>query len=96
MRRYCGTALARIQGRAAARFAAGATGLGLTVFYDVLTNAGAYVTIAGEKSVEGLVKFAAREYCLSGSTSRGNTVLSPRCSGPCCVCWRATEELNAG
>jgi len=54
-----GPLLARFRSRGIARLAAGGIGLALTFLYDVMTNVGAYATIAGEKSIEGLGKFVA-------------------------------------
>jgi hypothetical protein len=91
-----GPALARVPGRTAARLAAGAAGLGLTVFYDVVTSAGAYVVIAGEKSIEGLVKFVAAGILFVGLHIVWNTVLFAAVLGAVLrVLERQREELNA-
>jgi hypothetical protein len=52
-----GRLIVRRSSRSFAFVMAGAAGLALTTLYDVLTSMGAYVTIAGEKTLEGLVKF---------------------------------------
>ncbi len=65
--------------RPASRFGscviAGAAGLALTLCYDVLTSAGAYITIAGAKSLEGLVKFIAAGILFVGLHIVWNTAL---------------------
>jgi hypothetical protein len=70
-----GPGLARVRGRFAARLAAGGLGLVLTLFYDVMTNVGAYATISEEKSIEGLVKFVAAGILFVGLHVVWNTVL---------------------
>ena len=70
-----GPALARARSAGPARFFAAATGFALTAIYDILTNAGAYATIAGEKSIEGLVKFMAAGIVFVGLHIAWNTVL---------------------
>jgi energy-coupling factor transport system substrate-specific component len=92
-----GPALARIPGGAPARIASAATGLALTVFYDVVTSVGAYATIAGEMSVEGLVKFVSAGIVFVGLHIVWNTVLFAAALGAVLrVLKRHREELNAG
>jgi hypothetical protein len=50
-------------------------GLALTVLYDVLTNAGAYVTMTGDRTFEALAKFIAAGMLLSGVHIVWNTVV---------------------
>jgi hypothetical protein len=92
-----GPALARIRRRSMSALAAGATGLALTAIYDVATNAGAYATIAGEKSIEGLVKFVAAGILFVGLHIVWNTVLFAAALGAVLrVLEKQREELNAG
>ena len=92
-----GPALARIRGGVAARLVGAAAGLALTVFYDIVTNVGAYATIAGEKTIEGLVKFVAAGIVFVGLHIVWNTVLFAVVLGAVLrVLERQREELNAG
>jgi len=92
-----GPALARVPGGAAARLAAGTTGLALTVIYDLVTNVGAYVTFAGEKTIEGLVKFVAAGILFVGLHIAWNTLLFAVVLGAVLrVLAKQREELNAG
>lgn len=70
-----GPALSRIRSRPVACAIAGGAGLVLTLLYDVLTNIGAYVTIAGEKSTGALVKFVAGGIVFLGVHIAWNTAL---------------------
>jgi hypothetical protein len=70
-----GPALTRLPGRALSCAAAGGVGLALTLVYDVLTNVGAYATIAGERSIEALVKFVAGGILFLGLHIVWNTAL---------------------
>ena len=92
-----GPALARVPAGVVARVAAGATGLALTLFYDILTNVGAYVTIADQKSIEGLVKFVAAGIVFVGIHIGWNTALFAVALGAVLrALQRQREELNAG
>lgn len=64
-----------VKSRMTACVASGAAGLVLTVFYDALTNLGAYLAIAGEKSMAGLVKFIAAGLLFAGLHIVWNTAL---------------------
>jgi hypothetical protein len=70
-----GARLAEVSKRTLACLLAGGLGLALTLFYDVLTSVGAYVTIAGEKSIQGLVKFVAGGLLFAGLHIVWNTAL---------------------
>jgi len=70
-----GPKLVRIERRVFASAAAAAAGSVLTVIYDLLTNAGAYATIAGARSFDALVTFMAAGMLLAGVHIVWNTVV---------------------
>ncbi len=61
--------------RLMAAVAAGGTGFVITVLYDVLTNAGAWATMAGESSFDALVKFIVAGTLLAGVHVVWNTMV---------------------
>jgi len=92
-----GPLLARFRARGIARLAAGGLGFGLTFVYDVITSVGAYATIAGEKSIEGLVKFVAAGILFVGLHLVWNTMLfAVALVGILRVLDRYREELKTG
>jgi hypothetical protein len=92
-----GPMVARLASRTVASFLAGGVGLVLTVFYDALTTAGAYMTFVDEKSITGLVKFAAGGLVLAGLHIVWNTVLFFVALVPTLrVLLRFREELDTG
>jgi len=70
-----GPVIVRFPRRFLGSIVAGGTGLVLTVLYDVLTNAGAYVTISGEKGSESFVKFIAAGMLFVGLHIVWNTMV---------------------
>lgn len=70
-----GPVIVRLPRRILASAAAAGVGLALTVLYDVLTNAGAYVTMTGERTFEALVKFIAAGMLFSGVHIVWNTAV---------------------
>jgi hypothetical protein len=90
-----GPALARVSNRVLAAFAGAGTGLVLTLAYDVVTNAGAYVTIAGERSLEGLVKFTVAGILFVAAHIAWNTLVFGATLSPILhVLSRFREELR--
>jgi len=76
-----------------------ATGMGLviTVAFDAVTTAGAYVTFVEEKSIGGLVKFGVGGLLFVGVHIVWNTALFAVALAPTVrVLWRFREELTAG
>jgi energy-coupling factor transport system substrate-specific component len=69
-----GPAVTRL-GIGAGRLVSGGIGLVVTIVYDALTSAGAYATIAGERTIEGLVKFVAAGILFVGVHIAWNTAL---------------------
>ena len=92
-----GPAIARTPNRAMASVFAGGVGFAVTVLYDALTTAGAYVTFVGEKSIGGLVKFGAGGLVFVGVHIVWNTALFFVALVPTLrVLSRYREELTAG
>ncbi len=92
-----GPLIARFESRPLACLFAGVVGLVLTLLYDVLTTAGAYVTFVGEKSIEGLVKFGVGGLVFGVLHMVWNTVLFCLALAPTLrVLRRFREELTAG
>lgn len=92
-----GPILEGIRNRFVASAAAAVLGFALTVFYDVLTNAGAYVTMSGDKSVEGLVKFTIAGILFVGIHIAWNTIVFGAALVPILrVLSRYREELKTG
>jgi hypothetical protein len=92
-----GPLVARVENRFFSRAVAAGVGFVLTVSYDVVTNAGAYVTIAGEKSLEGLVKFTIAGILFVGVHIVWNTLVFGATLVPILrVLSRYREELNTG
>jgi hypothetical protein len=72
-------------------------GFAVTLLYDALTTAGAYVTFVGEKSIGGLVKFGAGGLVFVGLHIVWNTALFFVALVPTLrVLSRYREELTAG
>lgn len=94
---FVGPALLGVGSRTLACVLAGGAGFGLTLLYDVLTSTGAYVTIAGAKSTEGLVKFVAGGILFLGLHLVWNTALFAVALTPTLrVLRRFREELTRG
>lgn len=92
-----GPVVVRVASRPLACLLAGGAGLALTGVYDVLTTAGAYVTVTGEKSIEGLVKFVVGGILFVGLHIVWNTVLFALTLAPTLrVLGKFREELTTG
>ena len=70
-----GPVIAQMSKRLPAAVCAGVLGFLLTLFYDLLTNIGAFFVMAGTKELAGLVKFVSAGLAFMGLHLLWNTVL---------------------
>ena len=92
-----GPVLVRVRSRVVVCLFAGAVGSALTLFYDLVTTAGAYVTVAGEKSVGSFARFMIAGILFVGLHIVWNTVLFTVALAPSLsVLKKFREELTHG